>query len=375
MSGLGTLLFAVFVLLAIALHEFGHFATAKWFGIKVERFFIGFGPKIWSTKRGETEYGVAALPLGGYVRISGMNPLEDIPPEDRHRTFKAKPAWQRTIVLVAGSATHFVIALIIFVAILTLVGQPDPDRPTRTIGSVTRAIGGEPSPAARAGIRPGDAVVSIDGVAVDDWDEAVELIHARPGQRVTIRVLRGGEPRELTPVLARQKPDGTKVGFLGVSPEFERVERSFVGAVGEAGRQVGLGARESLVAFKRIFSPTTLGRLFSVAAGREERRLDDPSTIYGVGTVAGDLARRGDFAGLFLLVAGFNIFVGVANLLPLPPLDGGHLAVLGFERLTRRSVDIRKLMPVSAAVVSVLMGLFVLLLYLDIVRPLPSIPG
>src|ERR671934_28073 len=124
MTAVGILLFVGFVLLSIGVHEFGHFATAKAFGIKVERFFIGFGPRLWSVKKGETEYGIAALPVGGYVRVAGMNPFEEIAPEDRSRVFKAKPKWQRAIVLAAGSFTHFLIAFGIIAAVLAAVGVP-----------------------------------------------------------------------------------------------------------------------------------------------------------------------------------------------------------------------------------------------------------
>src|SRR6266581_802560 len=130
MTAFGVLFFVFFVLVAIAFHEFGHFATAKAFGIKVDRFFIGFGPKLWSTRRGETEYGVSAFPIGGYVKIAGMNPLEEVSEGDRSRTFKSKPAWQRAVVLAAGSFTHFLVALLIIGAILAFVGEPDINHPT-----------------------------------------------------------------------------------------------------------------------------------------------------------------------------------------------------------------------------------------------------
>lgn len=368
MTALGVLLFIVFVLLSIGVHEFGHFATAKAFGIKVERFFIGFGPRLWSVRRGETEYGVAALPLGGYVRIAGMNPFEEVRPEDRSRVFKAKRPWQRAIVLGAGSFTHFVIAFGIIAAVLALVGLPE--RVTTTVQGVSAR-----TPAAEAGIRPDDVIVSIDGVRIREWEQAQQVIRARPGRRVEIRVNREGEGVTLVAELAGRRPDGERGGFLGLAPVIENVKRPVPQAIGEAGEDVGDGVWLSLLGIKRVFSPSTLSRLFSVAAGEQERRADDPATVVGIGGVAGNLAREGDFAGLFLLIAGFNIFVGVANLLPLPPLDGGHLAVLAYERATRRDVDMRKLLPVSAMVVSVLITLFFLLLYLDIVKPIPSLPG
>jgi membrane-associated protease RseP (regulator of RpoE activity) len=374
---LGILLFAIFVLFAIGLHEFGHFATAKAFGIKVDRFFIGFGPKIWSTRRGETEYGISAFPIGGYVRIAGMNPLEPIPAEEKARTFKSKPAWQRAIVLAAGSITHFLVALIIIASILAISGEPDVKHPTLVIGVVGTATPGEVTPSMRAGLKPGDRVVSVAGVKVTRWQQVQDAIRSRPGQTIEIVVLRRGTERTLRATLdaTTDKKTGKKIGFLGVSPQFGVIHRGPLSAIGEAGRQVGVGMKDSIMAFGRIFRPSTIGRLFQVATGSKQRSADDPATVVGIGKESGDLARRGDFVGLFLIVASFNVFVGVANLLPLPPLDGGHLAVLAWEKITRRDVDVRRLLPVTAMVLAAFGTLFILLLYLDIVKPLPSLPG
>jgi membrane-associated protease RseP (regulator of RpoE activity) len=373
-TGLGVLIFIVSVLLAIGIHELGHFATAKWFKIKVDRFFIGFGPKLWSVKRGETEYGVSAFPIGGYVRIAGMNPLEEIPPEDLPRTFKAKPAWQRAVVLAAGSVTHFIVAWLIIGTILATVGEPDPDRPTLEIAVVGSGVANEKAPAEIAGIRPGDRVAEIEGRRITDWTEVQQAIRSHPAQEIDIVLERDGRMVPVTVRLGTKEREGETIGFLGVSPDFQKVERSVPAAFATSISRIGTGMKDSLLAFKNIFSPSTLGRLFKVAAGQEQRRPEDPATVVGIGQASGDLARKGDFAGLFLLVAGFNVFVGVANLLPLPPLDGGHLAVLGYEKVSRRDVDMRRLLPITAMVLTVFSVLFVLLLYTDIVNPI-RFPG
>ena len=377
MTFLGVLLFALSVLFAIGLHEFGHFATAKAFGIKVDRFFIGFGPKLWSVKRGETEYGVAAFPIGGYVRIAGMNPAEEIPPDDRARSFKSKPAWQRAIVLAAGSITHFIVAVIIIASILAIAGEPDVKHPSLTIGVVGSATPTEVTPSMKAGLKPGDRVVEIAGQRVTDWTQVQQAVRARPNQDITIVVSRDGVTKTLHATLESHKDQasGKTIGFLGVSPRFPSIRKGPVRAVGSAFVQLGSGMKDSLIAFGRIFRPSTLGRLFQTAAGSRQRSSDDPATVVGIGKESGDLAKRGDFVGLFLIVASFNVFVGVANLLPLPPLDGGHLAVLGYEKLRRRDVDVRRLLPITAMVLAAFGTLFILLLYLDIVKPLPSLPG
>lgn len=375
MSAVGVVIFIAAILASIGLHEFGHFISAKAFKIKVEQFFIGFGPRLWSVRRGETEYGVKALPLGGYVRIAGMNPFEEIAPEDRDRVFKARKPWQRAIVLGAGSFTHFILAAAIITVILSVIGVPDFDRPSTTVETVTATVNGEKSPAAQAGLVRGDRLVSVAGTRVDSWQQAVDLIKARPGEVTEVVYAREGQVRRVEVRIADHKPDGTKVGFLGVGPRFEVLKRPVLAAAGESFIQIRRGAWASLLAIKDLFSPHSLGRLFQVATGTEERLPTDPATVVGIGAQAGGLARSGDFAGLFYLIAGFNIFIGVANLLPLPPLDGGHLAVLGYEKIRRRDVDMRKLMPVTAAVISIFGSLFLLLLYLDIVKPLPGIPG
>ncbi|MFA5891655.1 MAG: M50 family metallopeptidase [Actinomycetota bacterium] len=375
MSAVGVIIFIGAILASIGLHEFGHFIAAKRFRIKVEQFFIGFGPRVWSVRRGETEYGIKALPLGGYVRIAGMNPFEEIAPEDRDRVFKARKPWQRAIVLGAGSFTHFVLAAAIITVILSMIGVPDFDRPTTTVESVTATVNGDRSPAAQAGIVRGDTIVSVAGARVRSWQHAVDLIKARPGEITEIVFLHEGQTRRAEVRIADHKPDGTKVGFLGVGPRFDVLKRSVFGAAGESFVQIGRGAWASLLAIKDLFSPHSLGRLFKVVTGTEQRLPTDPATVVGIGQQAGGLARTGDFAGLFYLIAGFNVFIGVANLLPLPPLDGGHLAVLAYEKIRGRDVDMRRLLPVTAAVISIFGSLFLLLLYLDIVKPLPGIPG
>jgi membrane-associated protease RseP (regulator of RpoE activity) len=374
-TAFGVLFFIFFVLIAIAFHEFGHFATAKAFGIKVDKFFIGFGPKLWSTRRGETEYGVSAFPIGGYVKIAGMSPLDEITDADQARTFKSKPAWQRAIVLAAGSFTHLLVALLILASILAIVGEQDVDHPTLAIGTVGSQTPGEVTPSQQAGLKPGDRVVSVAGVTVRRWQEVQEAIRSHPNETITIVVRRNGQPLTLRATLGVHERDGKTIGFLGVSPRFRVIERSAPEAIGAAGGQVVTGMKDSLLAFGKIFRPSTLSRLFKVAAGNEPRSVEDPATVVGIGKASGDLARRGDWVGLFLLVAGFNIFVGVANLLPLPPLDGGHLAVLAYEKVRRRDVDMRKLLPITAMVLTAFGTLFILLLYLDIVKPLPSLPG
>src|SRR5690349_5346188 len=169
--------------MSIGLHEFGHFITAKEFGIKVEQFFIGFGPRLWSVRRGETEYGVKALPFGGYVRIAGMNPFEEIAPEDADRVFKSKKPWQRPIGLSAGSFTHFILGLLIIASIFMAYGE---QVPTTTISGVQATFDGKPSPAAAGGIKRGDVLVSINGAPLHKWTDATNILQPLGGKEVPI---------------------------------------------------------------------------------------------------------------------------------------------------------------------------------------------
>jgi membrane-associated protease RseP (regulator of RpoE activity) len=363
---LGILVFIIAILGSVMIHEAGHFFTARWAGMKVHEFFVGFGPKIWSFRRGETEYGIKALPLGGYVKIAGMNPYEEISEADRHRVYRAAPAWKRAIVLVAGSFMHFVIAFVILIGIFAFVGVRG--EPTLTVEQVAAD-----SPAAAAGLMAGDEIVSVGDQQVSAWSEVVEYVRAHPGDRIIVEVRRDGEITELDARVGTLSDDRT-VGYLGVGPEQPRVKESLPVAVADAAIEVRNGAAASLRAFVGLFSPSSLSRLFSQVTGDAPRTIEDPASVVGIGQQTSSLVSNSNWVGFFSLVAAFNIFIGVANLIPLPPLDGGHLAVLAYEKIRRREVDMQKLVPVTMAVILVLGSMFMLLLYLDIAKPLPSLP-
>jgi membrane-associated protease RseP (regulator of RpoE activity) len=397
MTLLGVLAFVVALLASVMIHEWGHYATARRFGMKVTEFFVGFGPRLWSFRRGETEYGAKAIPAGGYVRIVGMTDLEEVAPEDQARAFYRQPAGRRAIVLSAGSFMHFVIGLVLIFFVLTVLGVP---KATTTIAEVAPCVpesaaectsADPPSPALAAGIEPGDEVLSVDGAAVEEWSDVTEALRAAGATQVTLVLERDGEQVTVQPTLvARERPsldggDETEVvGVLGVGPEVVADRLNPIAALGRSVSAVGELTQATFAALVAI--PAKIPELWGQAFGGEER---DASGLVGpVGIASGSAqilgsdaplsTRIGDF---LLLIAGLNIFVGIFNLLPLLPLDGGHLAVLGYEqgrskwaRVRGRPdpgrVDIAKLLPAAYLFLGLLVGLSVLLLAADILNPI-----
>jgi membrane-associated protease RseP (regulator of RpoE activity) len=390
-----TVLVVVAVLTMIMLHELGHFLTAKWGGMKVTEFFVGFGPRLWSFRKGETEYGIKALPLGGYVKIIGMHNLDRIEdPGDEPRTYRQKPFGRRLAVAVAGSTMHFIIAFLLFFMINAFVGVP---APSTTIGALV-AVESGPSPAQEAGLKVGDKVTAIDGRPVASWDAVRGYISGHAGQPLTLVVQRSGQPVELqaTPAdLSQVRIKGeaaskTSRGFLGVEPaeEFETVNP--VTAVGRSAKQwvggsfngpedVSPGLIDNAKALGGVLSPSGLSSYWKTITGQEQANRPDGGTRFlspvGFVRVAGQAADNSLFAVLGLLIA-INLFVGLFNLLPLLPLDGGHVAIAVYEAVRskiagrRYTADVAKLMPITYAVVLAMAFLGISALYLDIVRPL-----
>lgn len=373
MSGLGIVLFIVALLLMILIHEAGHFFTAKWFGIKVEEFFVGFGPRLWSTRRGETEYGIKAIPAGGYVRIAGMNPFQEPAPEDIPRTFGAKPAWQRAIVLAAGSATHFLLSILLLAGFFVFVGIPVLGRPL--VASVEQRLDGQASPAVEAGLMEGDEIVEVNGEPIESSEELIRLTRDSVDEEMTLVVLRDGERITVraTPVL--DEVQGEEIPRLGIVLSRDVVGRDRENPAVAFWRGItttGEITVRSVQAMGQIFSPAGLGRLWDLMTGQAERSVADPTGIVGAGRLAGQAASSGNLDQLLVFLAALNVFVGILNILPLPPLDGGHLAVLAIEKVTGRSIDVRRLIPITAVVAGLLILLTLSLTYLDLVDPIPN---
>ena len=376
MSGaVGILLFIATLIVMVMIHEAGHMTAARACGMKVEEYFFGFGPRIFSFRRGETEYGMKAIPAGGYVKIAGMNPYLTVPESDLPRTFGAKPAWQRAVVLSAGSATHFVMAALLLTFSFAFLGVPGD--PTTTLQSVSASAGrlnGQPGPAEKAGLKPGDHIVAIDGNTIAKWEDLQNYIKARPGVPVTVRVDRGAQllSFEVTP---EQVTDANNhpIGRIGVSPRITQNKEALPSAAWDGVKGVGSLIGNSVQGIVRLFSPSGIRQvLSSVTGSQESTRGSDTRQAVGIvggARLAGQAVQTGQAQSLVGVLALFIVFLGVVNLMPLPPLDGGHLAVLAIEKVGGRPVDPRKIVPVAAFVLSIIVVLSVVVMYADIIHP------
>lgn len=383
-EAVGVVSFILALLIVIVFHEFGHFITAKRFGIKVEEFFIGFGPRLYARQKGETTFGVKALLLGGYVKIAGMNPWQSIPESELPRTFAAKPHWQRAIVLSAGSFTHFVLAFVVLFVLFGFVGVL---QPTTTLAQVQSKVEAPPgfsitdgegaSPAAEAGLKPDDKIVSIEGRFVSEWDEVREAIRLNAGRVIKVGVLRDGQRLdfEVKPVVATGKDAEGKqvtIGLVGIVSERERDTQPVQVAAWTAMKGTGFYIGQSFRVIGTVFSPEGLGRIISAFGEGGARGPESPIGLVGAGRAAGQAASAGAFEDVTFLLVGMTVIIGVFNLLPLPPLDGGYLLILLVEKIRGKKVDLRKLAPVMALVLGILIFIFLSLLYLDIVRPVSN---
>ena len=365
------LVFVVGVLIAIFLHEAGHFFTARWTGMKATQFFIGFGPRLWSFRRGETEYGVRALPLGAFVRIIGMNNMDEVEPADEDRTYRSKSYPKRLLVISAGSIMHMLIAILLLFVVYVADGEVV-ERDGAEIGFVEAS-----GPAATAGVEPGDVVLAIDGEAVDGSADLGRLVQANdPGTVVEFDVLRDGQTVTI-PVTLGANTDEESVlfgkSYVGVSSGsyFDTIEHSIPAAAVNAVTDIFPTSWEMTKGAVRVLNPVNI---FTHVTGTNDDLETRPTTLVGVTGLSDDVGEAQGFIGILFLLAVLNVFVGVFNMFPLLPLDGGHAAIATYERLRERGgqryyADVAKMMPFAMAVMTVLLFLFMSGLYLDITDP------
>ncbi len=431
---LGIVIIFIGLALSIGLHEIGHLVPAKKFGVQVGQYMIGFGPTIWSRKYGETQYGIKALPLGGYISMAGMFPparkgakprtastgffdtlvqdartssADTVKPGDEDRVFYKLAVWKRVIIMLGGPAMNVLIAIGLYAIVICGFGLP---QPTLTVGYVSECIipasserdectdADDPAPAAAGGLLPGDRITSVNGMPAENWDVATAIIRASGGESLTLVVARDGVERtlEVTPVLteravfdARGNPvldsDGTpiteEVGLIGIGPVYENVPQPATAVLPAVG--------DNIVAVGKVIVtlPQRLWQVGEAAFGGADRDPNGPIGVVGIGRLAGEIASFEDapitdrVAQLIGMLASLNVALFVFNLIPLMPLDGGHVAGALWEGLRRRvaklfkrpdpgPVDTAKLVPITLAVSGVLVVMTLLLIYADIVNPI-----
>ncbi len=388
-AGVWVLVVVGALIIIVILHEFGHFLTARWAGMKVSEFYVGFGPRLWSVRRGETTYGLKAILAGAYVRILGMNNLERVDPAEEHRTYRSKPYWRRMSVAVAGSAMHFLLAVLLLWVLYSAVGFHGFDRPDVTETArwqVSRVV--PDSPAASMGVLPGDRITAVADRGIQNFGDLRGALADLAHRPASVTVVRDGETVRLEGVIGASPRDGTS-GFLGVGPELAPPARANpISGLGSSLTDFGLVVRASAEGIAGLFSLQGLDGLLGPLVDFESDELatgevgvGDPNrvvSVVGVARIGGSLAQA-DIAALLGFLAYLNVFFGVLNLFPLLPLDGGHVVIATYERLRsfggrRYQADVAKMLPAAYVFVIVLVTVGLVALSRDIVDPL-GLPG
>ena len=364
-----TFVFVAGLLISVFLHEVGHFSTARLTGMKVTQFFMGFGPRVWSRTKGEVEYGVRALPLGAFVRIIGMNNVDEVDPADESRAYRSQTFPRRLLVITAGSLMHMLIAFVLFFGVYTSGG-----RQQNTGISTVRGLADSTSPASSAGIVVGDTLVSIGGISVTDYNSVSAAIRTfSAGETISV-VFEHEGARQTREVVLVKHPSIPDRAYLGVMADdwgwkdlgvFESVGQS----VSDIGSTITDSVKGVVVALNPMNSIRHLTK--SPEASLETR----PTTVVGVSEFSGTVGRSDGLKGVLVLLASINVFVGVFNMFPLLPFDGGHAAIAIYERVRSRKgrlykADINKMVPLATLVVGLLSLLLLTGLYLDITQPL-----
>lgn len=399
MFALGVVLFALGLLASIAWHECGHMWAAQRTGMYVRRYFVGFGPTLWSTRRGETEYGIKAIPLGGFCDIAGMTTHDELAPKDEPRAMYRQKSWKRVVVLLAGPVQNLILGFVLIVIMGLAWGLPNlsgsiPAKvgaiscvgPTITNGDMAPCTGD--GPAAEAGLQPGDTVISANGQRISDTAELSKVLRAGTAP-VALTVEREGEQLDLT-VIPRQVTSTAvddngvttteTVGMVGIAYDLD-AGTEHPSALGAIPAAAGFTGDLMVETWHSLLSlPSKIGALWTSVTGGE-RAADTPVSVYGASVIGGGAAEAGVWSFFIFLLASINFFLALFNLVPLLPLDGGHIAIVVYEKVRdwmRRlrglgagaPVDYLKLMPATYVVLAIMGGYMALTLTADIINPI-----
>ncbi|MDU0477952.1 site-2 protease family protein [Staphylococcus chromogenes] len=389
----GVLLFALGIALTIGLHELGHMQVARWCGMRVRRYYIGFGPTVFKYTKGHTEYGVKAIPLGGFCDIAGMTSLDEVSEEERPYSMVDRPWWQRIAVLMGGVMMNILVCLIVLYCIAVSSGLPNLRADytpvigrTACVPATADAECSGAGPAGEAGLRSDDRVLAVNGQQVATFKELRGMLSERPGETVTLTISREGKEQDVpVKVAAVSLPlnDGSTatVGMIGVSaaPIPDLVKKySALGAVPATGEFFGhmlQATVQGLVAFPAKI-PGVVMSIFG-----QERDEASPMSVVGASRMGGEMAERSQWAMFLMMLASLNLFLALFNLVPLPPLDGGHIAVVIWEKIRdffrglaglapAGPADYLKLMPITYAMSAALLVVGVLVIVADVVNPI-----
>ena len=357
-----------FLTLFVVLHELGHYISAKRSKIAVSEFFVGFGPKLFSFKKNNTEYGFKALLLGGYVKIPGMDENESVEDYEVDELFHTASWTKKLYIASSGIIVNFVIAWLILFSIFTFYGVEQPTLKIESIGESSISTSFE-APSSQAGLKQGDVITTFNGNQVTSWSELVEFIEQNPNSQVTIGYLRNGQSYITTTVLESRIISNKESGYLGVSPSIENQKLGIIESI-SATTLVEIDMTKAAVdGIFTLFSPHNLQILLGTYSG--EIIPDEVRPLSPIGLAqAGDQIAEGGYVNLFMLLAFVNIFLAVFNSIPLVPLDGGRVVLALYEGLTGKKIPDRKLYPIAAVVIFIFVFLGFTAFYLDITQPI-----
>lgn len=385
----GVFLFALGIALTIGLHEWGHYSVARACGMRVRRFFIGFGPTVFQYKRGHTIYGLKAVPLGGFCDIAGMTAVDEVTPEEKPYAMVDKPWWARVATLLGGVTMNMLIGLIVLYIVAVGSGLPNPKADFTATVAETTCVSSEctdEGPAAAAGIKPGDRILAINGEEMAHFMQMRDWVMKHPGETATFTIERSGDRSNVQvdiPAVERPAQDGSTVtvGAIGVvnQPPADAMKKygalEAVPATFAFTGQMLSATVQGLVALPAQV-PGVLASIFGA-----ERSETGPMSVVGASRVGGEMVERAQWATFLMMLASLNFFLALFNLIPLPPLDGGHIAVVLWEKLRdwvrglrglapAGPADYTKLMPLTMAMTAALLVLGVIVIVADIVNPI-----